>query len=429
MCHSTPSLTRSYQLQRPIDCPSMEKHYGIVTFSDYQLPIIYRLINESFYIPYIRFSYVLNIFERSSYKKFTVNINNLPVIEMTPIERVYYDEISPFVSDSDWSHYQLLSVSVFDGVLAILNLTEHFHSNSSEENAEWQEAMNRVRQAARDRWILDEKVVLTRLAEQKQLNPTCISSTSIAKRRALFEQRLDLSIIDETGGFLQIDSYVYPFVKNPSDQQIYINVDDIRQNCIPISSCLICYSNENSPMYRAYSILTEHAQTNSQWSAIHHDRTRDLAKYLPSGKRMDENLCKELAFVRLQTVLHLFLTKSFNLRLQFVQLFETPSLKDIEMNYKTSVARQFILIGKRRSGLVDNQTPCVIYSENNREIVSIPSELATQRSISDDERLYLNMILLYNGLWKNVLTKKKQWYWKEIGDDEKENFNIEILSM
>lgn len=182
-------------------------------------------------------------------------------------------------------------------------------------------------------------------------------------------------------------------------------------------------------MYRAYSLLTEHTLTNSQWNAILHDRTRDLAKYLPSGKRMEENLRKDLAFVRLQTVLHLFLTKSFNLRLQFVQLFEIPSVEEIEMNYKTSVARQFILIGKRQSGLVDNQTPCLIYSENNREIVSIPSEFVTQRPISNDERLYLNTILLYNGLWKNILTKKKQWYWKEISDDEKENFNIEILSM
>ena len=190
MCHSTPSFTRSYQVQRPLDYPSIEKHYGIVNFSDYQLPIIYRLINESFYIPYIRFSYVLNIFEHSSYKKFFVNINNLPVIEMTPIERIYYDEISPSTSDSDWSHYQLLSVSVFDGVLAILNLTEYFHSNSSGENAQWHEAMNKVRQDARDRWILDEKIVLTRLAEQKQVNSTCISSTSIAKRRALLEQRV-----------------------------------------------------------------------------------------------------------------------------------------------------------------------------------------------------------------------------------------------
>ncbi len=40
--HSTPSSSRTKQQIRSIDFPSMKKHYGIVTFFDYQLPIIYR---------------------------------------------------------------------------------------------------------------------------------------------------------------------------------------------------------------------------------------------------------------------------------------------------------------------------------------------------------------------------------------------------
>jgi hypothetical protein len=40
--HSTPSFSRSKRQARAVDFPSINKHYGIVTFFDYQLPIIYR---------------------------------------------------------------------------------------------------------------------------------------------------------------------------------------------------------------------------------------------------------------------------------------------------------------------------------------------------------------------------------------------------
>ena len=40
--HSTPSISRSQQQIRSVDYPSIKKHYGIVTFFEYQLPIIYR---------------------------------------------------------------------------------------------------------------------------------------------------------------------------------------------------------------------------------------------------------------------------------------------------------------------------------------------------------------------------------------------------
>jgi hypothetical protein len=46
--------------------------------------------------------------------------------------------------------------------------------------------------------------------------------------------------------------------------------------------------------------------------------------------------------------------------------------------------------------------------------------------MNNDERLYLNIILLYHGLWRNILTKKKQCYSKEIYVNDKEIFNIEI---
>ena len=43
--HSTPSFSRvksSALLTRPMDLPSRKKHYGLLTFLDCQLPIIYR---------------------------------------------------------------------------------------------------------------------------------------------------------------------------------------------------------------------------------------------------------------------------------------------------------------------------------------------------------------------------------------------------
>jgi hypothetical protein len=47
--------------------------------------------------------------------------------------------------------------------------------------------------------------------------------------------------------------------------------------------------------------------------------------------------------------------------------------------------------------------------------------------MTNDERIYLNMILLYHGLWKYMLTRKKQWYLKEIDGNDKENIHLEIL--
>ncbi len=148
------------------------------------------MINDTFYIPYIRFSYVLNIFEHSSYKNFLVNIQNLPVIEMTQIERIYYDQLSSLNNNSDWSNTQLLSVSMLDGTLAIVNLIQNFNFKNDLSSIKWQEALNTIRQETRNRWILDEKIVLNRLKEIKEIDSTCISSTTMAKRRTFFEQRV-----------------------------------------------------------------------------------------------------------------------------------------------------------------------------------------------------------------------------------------------
>jgi hypothetical protein len=177
---------------------------------------------------------------------------------------------------------------------------------------------------------------------------------------------------------------------------------------------MICYSDESSPMYRAYAIVIEQAQLNYDWNIIRRGRNNDLSKFLPSAKK---NFYEQLPFLPL----HVFLKKDFNF--QFVQIFQTSSLDEIESNYKNNVARQFIMVTNRQGGLVNDTIPCLI----STQIIWIPSETKTQRIMTNDERLYLNIILLYHGLWKNTLTKKKQWYLKEIDGNDKENVNIEII--
>lgn len=152
-------------------------------------------MDDSFYIPYIRFSYVLHIFEHSSLKKYLVNIRNLPVIEMTPTERVYYDQLSPLAHPADWSSSQLLNVSMLDGTLAIVRLAQNFNFQNDPSSIKWQEAMDIIRQETRNQWILDEKIVLTRLADHKAVNSACISSSTLAKRRSFFEQRVSIPVL------------------------------------------------------------------------------------------------------------------------------------------------------------------------------------------------------------------------------------------
>jgi hypothetical protein len=216
-------------------------------------------------------------------------------------------------------------------------------------------------------------------------------------------------------------------MKKVSSNQIYIDLADIRQNYLSTPSYMISYSNQGSSMHRPYSVVNEQAQPTCEWNTICHGRNNDLSKVLPSINWMEGNLCEELPFISLTTFLHLFLKKNSNLNLQFVQLFETASLAELESNYKINVARQFIMATKRQGGLVNDTIPCLIFSQFDRQIIWIPSETKTRRMMTSDERLFLNIILLYHGLWRNVLTKKKQWYLTET-DNDKENINVAILS-
>lgn len=232
---------------------------------------------------------------------------------------------------------------------------------------------------------------------------------------------MDHSIVNNAGGFVQIGFYIYPFIKNPTDNQIYINLNDIRQNFVRPLSDLITFSKPSSPMARLYEIVLEQTRSNFEWNRIRHGRTNDFNKILPSGKDYPTD---ELPFLPLQRLLHLFLAKDGRFNLQFVQLFESSTYEEIESNYQNNVAQQFIMTRQRYGGLINDKTPCLIHHSS---ILWIPSERKTNRMMTNDERMYLNVILLYNGLWKNLLARKKSWFLKEINGNDKENIQLEIL--
>jgi len=52
---------------------------------------------------------------------------------------------------------------------------------------------------------------------------------------------------------------------------------------------MISCSDRNSPMYRAYSVVIQQAQTNSEWNRIRHGHSDDLSKSLHFAKAMEGN--------------------------------------------------------------------------------------------------------------------------------------------
>ena len=113
---------------------------------------------------------------------------------MTTIEKMYYDQLSSLNNSSTWSDYQLLSVSILDGVLSIVNFIKYFNMKNDaefiEQNNEWQEILNKVRQQAYYQWILDEKIVLNRLREKNDMDSKCILSRNLTQRRSILEERV-----------------------------------------------------------------------------------------------------------------------------------------------------------------------------------------------------------------------------------------------
>ncbi|CAF4016002.1 unnamed protein product [Rotaria magnacalcarata] len=173
-------LTRSTQSQeihssplRPIDLPSHRKHYGLLSFYQYRIPIVFRL-SDNHYVPYIRFSYALNALDQHQLHGRTPVLNmvkNLPILEMTSIEIVYYDRLTNSLSStidmipeshSEWSN-RLLSVALLDCLIGILDCSTSLFQTNDINTQKWDQILNTMRQEVKSRWTIEEKLVLNQI--------------------------------------------------------------------------------------------------------------------------------------------------------------------------------------------------------------------------------------------------------------------------
>ncbi|CAF4393381.1 unnamed protein product, partial [Adineta steineri] len=123
----------------------------------------------------------------------------------------------------EWSN-KLLSVALLDCLLGILDCSTSFFQTSNWNSEKWEQILETMRQEVKSRWTIEEKLVLNQIEKQSRqsnndTDSLCVSSTNIAQRRLFFEKRLDLSIVEDSGGFVQIDSYIFPYVKCSKDNK------------------------------------------------------------------------------------------------------------------------------------------------------------------------------------------------------------------
>lgn len=254
-----------------------------------------------------------------------------------------------------------------------------------------------------------------------------MSSTNIAQRRLFFEKRvrrsllrptplilvrssqLDLSIVDESGGFVQIDSYIFPYIKCTADNKIYINVNDIHsryhQHLLLPSSYIHRFTADSSKA-ESYGIISEQARENYFWNSIRGNVY--MSQRLPNPKNQDF----DLKFLSLDILLK---AKG----MCFVQLFEKSSLDYLTANYKNQFGRQFVVgDSSRQCGFISNEIPYIRTGRPETPCRTwLPVTTESDRSMTHDERLFLNCMLLFHNRWDMVLSKKQQWYLEELDMD------------
>ena len=72
------------------------------------------------------------------------------------------------------------NISMLNAILAIIKLALHFYFHQESSSIKWEETINTIRQETNQQLIL-EKIVLTRLAQHKSMNSSCVSSKSLAQ--------------------------------------------------------------------------------------------------------------------------------------------------------------------------------------------------------------------------------------------------------
>ena len=211
-------------------------------------------------------------------------------------------------------------------------------------------------------------------------------------------------------GFVQIDSFIFPYIKYSNEMIIYLHINDIRHRyhqylLLPPSS--ICRFQSDSRVSHAYHLISEQARENFFWNSIH--GSVFMSKCLPNPK--DEEF--ELKFLSLDVLLQ---AKG----LCFVQLFEKVSLEYITTHYQNQFARQFIVgDSSRQGGLINQEIPYLRLGHVNSSTrrIWIPTETKTSRLLTQDERLFINCFLLYHGYAKMVLNRDERWYLEELDVD------------
>lgn len=133
-----------------------------------------------------------------------------------------------------------------------------------------------------------------------------------------------------------------------------------------------------------------------------------MSKRLPNPKNQDF----QLKFLSLD----IFLKSKGSC---FVQLFEKSSLDYLTANYKDEFGRQFVVgDSTRQCGFIDNEIPYIrIGKQENLCRTWIPTETQSSRVMTQDERLFINCMLLYHDRWNVVLSKEQRWYLEEIDMD------------
>lgn len=196
---STKKLTKSYS----IDPPRLKyhKHRRCVRWIYLHIesimvfwrssPIVFRLssgsnsigwCNRSFrwflsslsnhlYVPYIRFSFALTVLDQHQSNRISPildMVKNLPILEMTSTETVYYERLIHALSTTvdlmpeqhrNWSS-KLLSVALLDCLLGILDCSTSFFQSTQFNVQRWQEVLEAMRQEVKSRWTIEEKTVL-----------------------------------------------------------------------------------------------------------------------------------------------------------------------------------------------------------------------------------------------------------------------------
>ncbi len=126
------------------------------------------------YVPYIRFSYALNVLDQHQSNRMSPildMVKNLPILEMSSIEIVYYDRLIHSLSStidiipenhSEWSN-RLLSVALLDCLLGILDCSTSFFQTNNMNTQKWEQILETMRQEVKSRWTIEEKLVLNQV--------------------------------------------------------------------------------------------------------------------------------------------------------------------------------------------------------------------------------------------------------------------------